>query len=402
MLLIMSDRLRQRFSVPFEFDIVFTRRLFDADNPAFRESLTELPHHAVSRFLCVIDQGVAECHPNLAADIAAYANARNKAIAQAGEPIVIPGGEACKNDPRWLDDIRRQIDARSICRHSYIVAIGGGAILDLVGFAAATAHRGVRHIRVPTTTLAQADSAVGVKNGVNACGKKNFVGSFAPPTAVLMDSTFLTTLEDRDWRSGIAEAIKVALLQDAAFFDWIESSARALASRDLSAMEKLIRRSAELHADHITTSGDPFELASSRPLDFGHWAAHKLEQLTNYQLRHGEAVAIGLALDLTYSHLVGLLDERSLHRAIDALESAGFSLFSPMLINANGGADSGVSVDLLAGLNEFREHLGGELTIMLLESVGSGVETHTMNHQLIDHAVGALVRRAKAKQESGS
>ena len=189
----------------------------------------------------------------------------------------------------------------------------------MVGYAAATAHRGVRLIRVPTTVLAQDDSAVGVKNGINAFGKKNFVGSFAPPHAVLNDFDLLLTLQDRDWRAGISEAMKVALLKDAPFFAWIEHHAGDLTDRSLPAMAQLIHRSAELHLNHIATSGDPFELGSSRPLDFGHWAAHKLEQLSNHALRHGEAVAIGIALDSTYSYLTGSLAHADWRRIIDAV-----------------------------------------------------------------------------------
>ena len=174
---------------------------------------------------------------------------------------------------------------RACCSRHCLIAIGGGALLDVAGFAAAMAHRGVRLIRVPTTVLSQDDSAIGVKNGINAFDKKNYLGTFAAPFAVINDSRFLPTLSDRDWRSGISEAIKVALIRDAAFFDFIEANAVKLHDRDLPVMEQLVHRSAELHYDHITTNGDPYEQGSSRPLDYGHWAAHKLEPVTDYRLR---------------------------------------------------------------------------------------------------------------------
>ena len=128
-----------------------------------------------------------------------------------GPPLFIEGGERAKNSSTHVAEIHSQIDRHHIDRHSYLIAVGGGALLDVAGFAAATAHRGVRHVRIPTTTLSQADSGVGVKNGINAFGKKNFIGTFAPPFAVINDFNLLATLEPRDKRAGYVEAVKVAL-----------------------------------------------------------------------------------------------------------------------------------------------------------------------------------------------
>jgi 3-dehydroquinate synthase len=244
--------------------------------------------------------------------------------------------------------------------------------LDMVGFAAAISHRGIRHIRIPTTVLSQNDSGVGVKNGINAYGKKNYLGTFAPPFAVINDFNFLTTLDDRDWRSGISEAIKVALIKDLDFFEWLEKHSLELAARKMAPMQELIVRCAQMHLDHIAGK-DPFESGSARPLDFGHWAAHKLEHLTQYQVRHGEAVAIGIALDSTYSFLMDMISQNDLARIIHLIHSLGFKIYVPEL--------SGEA--LLKGLEEFREHLGGELTVTLLEKMGKGVEVHEMDNQLI-------------------
>lgn len=388
----MSTRIQQRFSVPFAYDMVFSRNLFAPENATLAEALQR--GGAARPSLFVLDSGVVDTHEGLESRIDAYAH--HHGLPLAGDPLVIPGGERCKNDHRWLDALLKEIEVRGVCRHSAVVAVGGGAVLDMAGYGAAIAHRGVRHIRVPTTTLAQGDSAVGVKNGVNAFGKKNFLGAFAPPTAVLCDATFLTTLDDRDWRSGVSEAIKVALLKDSEFFAWIERHHDALTARDLDAMETLVKRSAELHAQHIASSGDPFELGSSRPLDFGHWAAHRLESMSAYEIRHGEAVAIGLALDLTYSKLCGLLNDDDWERGMRSLESAGFSVYSPLMMNARDEA----APELLRGLEEFREHLGGELTIMLLERIGRGVESHAMDAAIIHDAVVALRERALAEEVS--
>src|SRR5207342_1375288 len=171
-----------------------------------------------------------------------------------------PGGEKVKNLPRYVKEILRAINDGGLCRHSYVVAVGGGAVLDVAGYAAATAHRGVRLIRVPTTVLSQDDSGVGVKNGINAFGKKNYLGTFAAPFAVINDADFLTTLSDRDWRSGISEAIKAALIRDAGLFDFIEQHAVRLKQRDMGVMKDVVSRSAALHYAHIATGGDPFEL----------------------------------------------------------------------------------------------------------------------------------------------
>jgi 3-dehydroquinate synthase len=312
-------------------------------------------------------------------------------------PLVVPGGEAIKSQAGLVDEVRATINVHGVDRHSYVVVIGGGAVLDAVGYAAATAHRGVRLIRVPTTVLAQGDSAVGIKNGINAFGKKNFVGSFAPPHAVLNDFELLLTLSDRDWRAGISEAVKVALLKDATFFAWLEHQADNLRERSLPAMASLVHRSAEMHLHHIATSGDPFELGSSRPLDFGHWAAHKLEQLSHHQLRHGEAVAIGISLDSTYSYLTGSLTHPHWRRIIELFERVGLPIWAAEMATPGRGGRPAV----LAGMEEFREHLGGRLTVMLLERIGSGFEVHELDEAVMLEASDLLRRRGEEGEHEG-
>ena len=153
-------------------------------------------------------------------------------------------------------------------------------------------------------------------------------------------------------------------------------------------MQHLIYRCAQLHLEHIATSGDPFEMGSSRPLDFGHWAAHKLEQLTDYRLRHGEAVAIGIALDSTYSYLAGLLLPSEWRRVLETLRGLGFSLYLPEL------AEQLEQIEhprcIFQGLTEFREHLGGELTITLLRGIGRGIEVHEVDIPLYKQAIFML------------
>jgi 3-dehydroquinate synthase len=308
-------------------------------------------------------------------------------------PLVIEGGERVKNSYFHVSEIQSAVDKHHIDRHSYIIAVGGGALLDMAGLAAATAHRGVRHIRIPTTTLSQADSGVGVKNGINAFGKKNFIGSFCPPFAVINDFTLLATLAPRDQRAGCVEAVKVACIRDRAFFEEIERDAAALAAFEPAPMQRLIFRCAELHLNHIASSGDPFEFGSARPLDFGHWAAHKLEQLSDYTIRHGEAVAIGIALDVIYSRKLGLLDAASAERVLVLLERLGFDLFANELLNV----DSSHNLHVITGLMEFREHLGGELTITLLQGLGQGLEVHEMNLPKVVEAIYELQARHVAR-----
>ncbi len=375
--------IQQSFAVQFEYGIYFTEDLFQPENTLLCD-IVQKRSHGPARVFFVVDSGVAEAHPFLLQSIQNYSLANADALTLAAKPLIIPGGETCKNNPEVLQQVLESINQHGICRHSYLIAIGGGAVLDLAGFAAAIAHRGIRHIRIPTTVLSQNDSGVGVKNSMNAFGKKNFLGTFAPPVAVINDCNFLLTLDERDWRSGISEAMKVALIKDASFYQSIKSDASLLNQRDMRAMNRLIHRCAEMHVEHIG-GGDPFEFGSSRPLDFGHWAAHKLEQLSNYSLRHGEAVAIGIGLDVVYARLNGMLSEAACDDILNLLHKLGFALYSEHLSTKENS-----QLSILRGLTEFREHLGGQLTIMLLDRIGHGVEVHHIDETIVTEAVKEL------------
>lgn len=376
----------QSFAVPYEFPVYFTEHLFAQDNPVFRETLLRREPAKRHRFVVFIDSNVAASFPSLEHDIAGYAGVHADAMELVGHPEIVPGGEPVKNDPALVPKLQQRLVELGIDRHAYVVGIGGGAFLDLIGFVAATTHRGIRHVRVPTTVLAQNDSGVGVKNGVNAFGMKNLLGTFAPPFAVLNDADFLRTLHPRDKIAGIAEAVKVALIRDGMFFDWLEASADALRACEPAAMRRMIRRCAELHMRQIGHGGDPFETGSARPLDYGHWSAHKLEALTHHELRHGEAVAIGLALDARYSVQVGLLPAGGEDRVHALLKKLGFHLWHPALESR----DAHGHWALIRGLEEFREHLGGELTITLLRDIGVGEEVHQMDTHEIRRALAWL------------
>lgn len=384
--------LQQSFSVNFQYKVFFTTHLFDVSNDVFNRFLTAQNKEGIKRkIFFIVDNAVVEQHPQLLNQIQIYF--KDIPFVFLSDILTINGGEQAKNDEACLQKVLTAINNNGIDRHSYVAAVGGGSILDMVGYTCAIAHRGIRHIRIPTTVLSQNDSGVGVKNSFNFFGKKNFLGTFAPPVAVFNDAHFLTTLSERDWRSGIAEAVKVALIKDAHFFDWLEGNATALAKRNMDAMQFQIKRCAELHLQHIA-SGDPFEMGSSRPLDFGHWSAHKLEQLSNFSVRHGEAVAMGIALDSTYSYLSGKLRKEDLGRILHLLEALGFALIHrEMTINNE-------QSPLLDGLSEFREHLGGQLTITLLNGIGQSEEVHEMNIELLQKAIEWLHHHCLAKQKN--
>ena len=374
--------IEQSFSVAYAYKLHFMQNLFDAKNHLFRDILDGYKKDKRIKLFFVIDDGVSSNHPNLLNEIGAYCKEHSKNLEHT-ESIIIKGGEHCKNDYASVERVLKGINDQHIDRHSFVVGIGGGALIDMVGYAAAIAHRGVKLIRIPTTVLSQNDSAVGVKNSINIFEKKNFLGTFVPPYAIINDSNFLQTLEQRDWISGIAEALKVALIKDAVFFDYIEENTKKLRERVLEPMQYVIYKCAEMHMHHIAQGGDPFESGSSRPLDFGHWAAHKLEQMSNYSLRHGEAVAKGIALDVTYAQLTGLISENVLYRILEVMQKISFNLQIPV-------KTEGEMTNLLTGIQEFQEHLGGELCITLITGIGGKHDVNAIEMDTMRKAVVTL------------
>jgi 3-dehydroquinate synthase len=385
--------IRRSFQVSYELQVQFTQNVFEPTNLVLKAVLDKDGNGHPHKTIVVLDEALARTQPYISSRIEGYFETHSEQLQLVCPPIVIEGGERTKNSYFHVSEIQSHLDRYHIDRHSYVIGVGGGALLDVVGLAAATAHRGVRHVRIPTTTLSQADSGVGVKNGINAFGKKNFIGTFAPPYAVINDFQLLASLSPRDKRAGYIEAIKVALIRDKEFFESIERDAAQLTEFEPAAMQRLIYRCAELHVNHIATAGDPFEFGSARPLDFGHWSAHKLEQLSEYKIRHGEAVAIGIALDTIYSQKVGLLDESSMDRILRLIEGLGFELFANELLHS----DSEGSLLVLSGLEEFREHLGGDLTVTLLKAIGQGIEVHEMRLPKVIKAIHELQSRVAAR-----
>lgn len=331
--------------------------------PTIRSSLITPP-----KVMVWADSEVARASDR--ADRIATQLAESNCVEMAAPLQAFAGGEAAKNSSKVVDQMLALINQCNLDRRSYIVAIGGGALLDVAGYAAAIAHRGVRLIRIPTTTLAQADSGVGVKNAINQFGKKNWVGTFTVPWAVINDAGFLTTLPDRDFCCGFSEAVKVSLLKSRSMFDSLCQQATRIAQRDMTVAKPVIAESCRMHLQHITHGGDPFESLESRPLDFGHWSAHRLEPMTGYAIRHGEAVAIGVALDSWYSSLRHGLPESSAADVCRCLADLGLPLWDSALRDFDA---------LLIGLEEFRQHLGGRLTVTMLRDIADPIDVHEID-----------------------
>jgi 3-dehydroquinate synthase len=382
------------FQIPMSFfyRLAFTEGVFETSNPLLADYLSDQGNREnPTQVLLFLDQGLHECQPQLYSQIQNYFKFQQKLISLESPPILIRGGEAAKNEKEIFDTILQAIHDAKICRHSYVVVVGGGGVVDAVCFAASLVHRGVRQIRIPSTVLAQGDAGIGIKNGINYFNKKNFLGTFYPPDAVINDSRLLLSLDQQSWISGIAEAIKVGLIRDGELFFWILENATSLRNRDLATMQKLVRRSAELHLRQISQGGDPFEKGSVRPLDFGHWVAHKLEALSNYLIPHGHAVAIGIAVDSIYSWRKGFLPPEQLTLILKCLEEIGFNFREPLLLETN--PDNGRRA-ILEGIDEFREHLGGELTLSLLTEIGRSFEVHEIDEVGMISAIAELMEKS--------
>lgn len=378
------------FVVSFRHRLRFTSDVFGGDSAVLAD-LLEASEERIPRVQFWVDQCVAEANPDLRQRLHAFGRRYASRLISCGPPQVVPGGEVIKNDVHVLEQMLRVMNESDLDRRSYVVVIGGGAVLDTVGFAAAIAHRGLRLVRIPTTTLAQADSGVGVKNGVNLFGKKNWLGSFAVPWGVVNDRRLLETLSDRDFRCGFSEAVKVALLKDPEFFSWLHQHAEAIVRRSGQCWTA-IEKSARWHLQHITAGGDPFEMLEARPLDYGHWSAHKLEALSNFSLRHGEAVAIGVAFDTVYSAMVHGLPHSAAEQVLQTLERLGLLNDHPVLSQTEAVFD---------GLEEFRQHLGGRLTVTMLQGIGRPIDLHEVDRGAMKQAIYHVVNRIQHRRDSG-
>ncbi len=386
--------IQQSFSVTYEYAVEFTENIFNPANHLLKNHIAapQKLHDKKIKALICIDEGVIQAHPKLTSDIQSYFNYHQESIELIADFVRIRGGEQAKNDFALVKKIYEYIESDKICRHSIIIAIGGGSVIDMVGYCAATAHRGVRLVRIPTTLLSQTDASVGVKNSINYLNKKNFIGTFAIPFLVINDYTFLTTLSDKILLEGISEAIKVALIKDASFFRYLQTHTLLTVQRNKATIQNIIYTCARLHLEHISQGGDPFEKGSSRPLDFGHWSAHKLEQLSNYTISHGQAVAIGISLDCTYAFLKGYMSEQILKSILNVFLNLHLAIFSSFLLKT---IINGEDPAVFNGLEEFREHLGGQLTILLIQKPGESFEVHQIDRKIMKEAILHLQQYTK-------
>ena len=380
-------------SIDISFSVPFVHRLRETDEVArddFGQRLDVLDagDAGPAKVLIVAERPVASASDRVARIEKQLAAAAN--VNLVSPALLVQGGEPVKNSTAVAKQVLEQINHHNLDRRSYVIAIGGGAMLDAVGYAAAVAHRGVRLVRLPTTTLAQGDSGVGVKNAINYFDKKNWVGTFAVPWAVINDAGLLKTLSIRDFQSGFSESVKVSLLKDKAEFQWLCENAGKISDRDMPTATRAIHRSCMLHLLHITEGGDPFEMLEARPLDFGHWSAHKLEPLTHYEIRHGEAVGIGVAIDCIYSSMKIGFPEQDAMDVCKCLSNLGMRLWHDALNPID---------RLMNGLEEFRQHLGGRLTITMLRGVGDPVNVHEIDSAAMASAIEKL-RDISAQLES--
>jgi len=380
------------FNVPLKHQLRFTRNVLADDRHVLADLLQD-SNGQRPRVQFWIDANLAATRPELHTQLCDFSSEYSERFTLMGMPQTVESGESVKNDIHILERILGVIHQANLDRRSYIVVLGGGAVLDAVGFAAAIAHRGIRLIRLPSTTLAQADSGIGVKNAVNLFHKKNWVGTFSVPWAVVNDATMLQTLPDRDFVSGFSEAVKVALLKDPEMFQSLCRLAPRIRRRDMEAAESIIRQSAIHHLQHITTGGDPFEALEARPLDFGHWSAHRLEVLSDFELRHGESVAIGVAVDTVYSSRVHGFPESATQRVLTCLEQLGLALDHHALRDTEA---------LFAGLEEFRQHLGGRLTVTMLTDIGRPIDVHQIDHDHMREAIQVVANYMQAHSAATS
>ncbi len=282
--------------------------------------------------------------------------------------LALPPGEATKGWPEFSRAVEWLLSEK-VERRDVVVAFGGGVIGDLAGFAAAVLRRGVRFVQIPTTLLAQVDSSVGGKTGINAAAGKNLVGAFHQPSLVLADTGLLATLPDRDFRAGYGEVAKYGLLGDAGFFEWLEGAGPSL-RRDPAALIAAVRRSVEMKARIVVA--DETEQGDRALLNLGHTFGHALEAATGYsdRLLHGEGVAIGCALAFDLSARLGLCPQEEPSRVRAHLQAMGL----PTDLSAIPG-DLPDAEGLLALMAQDKKVVDGRLRFILARSIGAAFVT---------------------------
>jgi 3-dehydroquinate synthase len=347
------------------YTVSMEQDIFDTDNPLIAGKTGS------EKVLFVIDRGIGE---KAIEKIKTYAAGFSMDAAF----LVLKGGEDVKLG--W-DNVYRVVDKaedHGLDRKSLMVLVGGGSVLDMAGFTASILHRGIRHIRVPTTLLSQTDAGIGTKNGINFRGQKNLLGVFNTPEAVFIDPSFLHTLDQRQISSGLAEIIKVALIQNSELFRWVERHYQDFLAQEFENNEMVTRIIWQGVLEHIKQiNTDPYETEQGRPLDFGHQWGHRLEIITGHAMNHGEAVAAGMAIDCIISHKRNLLSSTDLESILSLLKAVKLPLVY----------ESAAAAELWPGLEDFRRHLGGELAITLLKGIGKKIDVNTLLIEELEYAL---------------
>lgn len=305
-----------------------------------------------------------------------YGESLSRVFANAGitvVPVVLPDGEIYKDWPA-LNRIFDTLLANQCDRKTTIVALGGGVIGDIAGFAAATYQRGVPFIQIPTTLLAQVDSSVGGKTAVNHPLGKNMIGAFYQPQLVVADTDTLVSLPERELRSGLAEIIKYGMALDSAFFEWLDLNMELLLKRDSAALAYAIRRSCEIKANVVALDERETTSNGGRALlNFGHTFGHTIESSLGYGTwLHGEAVACGMALASQLSSQLGIFDRTDCERAINLILRAGLTTRIPKTITAD---------EMLDHMGRDKKNEGGAIRLILLQSIG---------HAVVESTIGSL------------
>ncbi|MBX2989940.1 MAG: 3-dehydroquinate synthase [Bacteroidetes bacterium] len=272
--------------------------------------------------------------------------------------LSFPAGEKSKH-LRTVHALHTQLLAADIRRDSLVVALGGGVVGDVAGYVAATVLRGVAYIHVPTTLLAQVDSSVGGKVGINHPRGKNLIGAFHQPLAVFIDPDVLKTLPQREFRSGLAEVVKIAAALDRRLFEFLERNAARMAKSNPKLLTTIISRCVALKA--AVVEADEFESGLRKALNLGHTIGHAIESSTSYSINHGEAVALGLVAESTVAHRVGLLRSRELDRLISLLKTLGLPTRMPPLCN---------TPKFFSALSADKKSVGNSAKYVLLSRIG--------------------------------
>jgi len=275
------------------------------------------------------------------------------------EAVILPDGEQFKTIPVWNQIFDALLAAR-FDRHCIVLALGGGVIGDMAGFAAACYQRGVGYIQIPTTLLAQVDSSVGGKTGVNHMLGKNMIGAFYQPQCVIADTGVLDTLDDRQLRAGVAEIIKYGLIRDSGFFDWLEVNIKALLDRDAEALSYAIERSCRNKAEIV--AADERESGVRALLNLGHTFGHAIETGMGYgKWLHGEAVAAGMCMAADLSYRLQYLDKQGLDRCCSLIERAGLPTRAPAALSVER------MLELMAVDKKVQD---GRVRLVLLDTIG--------------------------------